>query len=172
MERRGKGDKSCPLNTRFRIGFDTDATNDYFDRDAEPGDFDLTVNGESVYDYSLNLWNGVANLNVSLPSGVAVGDELEYVAQVSDSARVEPFNERWRLEVASAVKRPSGRSGRRKKPPSLGGDGDTDTASRLALPAVVEVREGKWKNHSFNRESAIKVMGSDDRGYDFFIKHG
>src|SRR5699024_10967928 len=49
--------KEVPINVRARITFETDATNDYFNRDNLPGTEKLTKDGENVEGYSLNIWN-------------------------------------------------------------------------------------------------------------------
>jgi hypothetical protein len=82
--------KQCPINMRFRVQFKTDAENDYFDRDNEPGEFSFFLNDDIISDYSLNLWNGIANLTVSLPKGSKLGDICKFRAEVSDVTRVEP----------------------------------------------------------------------------------
>ena len=59
--------KICPKNNRIRVQYKTDAANDYFERDHDKGSFQLTFNGEEYVDFSINLWNGTATLNILLP---------------------------------------------------------------------------------------------------------
>ena len=66
-------------NMRSRIQFETDAVNDYFSRDQYAGKRTLKsrdgglLNGE-IPAYSLNLSDGVATLNLTLPDYTKVGD--------------------------------------------------------------------------------------------------
>ncbi len=55
-----KGTKKNPLNKRCKILFETDAENDYFERNAFPGEFHFYWKKGEVTDYSLHLWNGLA----------------------------------------------------------------------------------------------------------------
>lgn len=64
---------ACPVNKKFRIQFETDAENDYFKREDEAGDFQLSLDGGLIENYSLNLWNGLATLTVELPDNKGRG---------------------------------------------------------------------------------------------------
>ena len=45
--------KLCHVNYKFRIQYETDAENNYFNRDKEPGELILELSGEAIKDYSL-----------------------------------------------------------------------------------------------------------------------
>ncbi len=96
-------ERECHINMRFRIGFETDAANDYFSRETDPGEFalHLVLDGvnTAVPDYSLNLQNGVATLSAKLPEGSNVGDALMYLAVLTDCSRTEPFENRFEVRV-------------------------------------------------------------------------
>jgi len=72
--------KHCPLNKRFRVQYKTNADNDYFDRDSDPGSFSLLINDGEIADFSINLWNGTANLNVNIPT-----DEVDPFVKTKNS---------------------------------------------------------------------------------------
>ncbi len=159
-----------PVNRhRFRIQFETDAVDDYFDRDLDPGRFALTCNGKEVGDSDLNLHDGVATLNISLPSGAKAGDRLGYFAEVSDHLLFEPIENEFDVLVTDPVNDRSGGNGKRK-PPAGEEDGTREISDNLAMPHVVEVTEGDkhWSDYNFTRESALVVKGADD-SYDFFV---
>jgi hypothetical protein len=163
--------KRAPCNHRFRVAFETDAENSYFDRDSDPGIAALTLVGHgSVDDFSLNLWNGKANLTVSLPEECAslVGEQLTYRLEVLDSTQVTPFESQFVVLVESAVQYESGGGGNRVDPPGDPGNGRVD-AARLALPQVSEVTRDMWANHEMTRESALRVKHSPEAGYDFYV---
>lgn len=79
--------RDCYINKRCRLMFETDAENDYFSRRVEPGSFSvLMVDGENqqpVEDYSLNLQNGIATLNLRLPDTAEIGHEIAFRAVTS-----------------------------------------------------------------------------------------
>ncbi len=163
--------KLCPINNRFRIQYKTNADNNYFDRDSDPGSFILNLNGDEILDFSVNLWNGFANLNVELPKNVKAGDLLHFKSLVNDVNRIDPFIEEFYVKVEDAVKKQPSKSGQRKPPSSDKKGDDVEKSSYLDLPDIHEVRMDKWDHHNFNRESALKVLdsGDDDSGYVFFI---
>lgn len=161
--------KHCPLNQRFRVQFETDAENNYFTRDLNPGEFKLMLNdGTLVEDYVLNLWNGIANLTVTLPEDCKVGDLLKYTVEVNDISRVNPFLITFYVLVDPPVEKKKGKPGERIKPP---GDkkGERHIPSSFDIPKIREVRRSEWDKYGFDKESALKVMDTGEGGYDFYI---
>jgi len=181
--------RSCHLNRRCRISFETDATNDYFGRKNAPGTSELfLVNGENrtpVKNYDLNPHDGTATLNFDLPSNCQVGDELHYLAEVTDPTQIEPFENRFILNVRKPAKPSGSGSNGRKDPPGDEEGNDRDAPGGLQLPDVREVYEssenGKltWDevpHGSFDKHSALRVIdaGSSDEddapsSYDFYV---
>ena len=163
--------KICPINNRFRVQYKTDASNDYFDRDSDPGSFSLNVNDNEISDFSVNLWNGIANLNVDLPMNVNPGDLLHFKSIVNDINRVDPFYEEFFILIEESVEKRPSKNGKRKPPSSDNKGKDVDKSSSLDLPNIREVLLDEWDRFNFNRDSALKVQdsGVDDSGYDFFI---
>lgn len=161
--------RPCPLNIRFRIQYKTDADNDYFDRDSDPGNFILKINGEEISDFSINLWNGIANLNVKLSSSVQPGDLLHFQSEVNDISRVAPLIEEFFVQVEDKIDKKPGKTGKRKPPSSDKNGKDVEKTSYLDIPNVKEVFKEKWDHHNFDRESALRVVDSGEYGNDFFI---
>lgn len=161
--------KPCPINTKFRLQYKTDADNDYFDRDSDPGSFILVVNDEIITNFSINLWNGIANLNVELPPSVKLGDLLKIQSEVNDISRVDPLLEEFYVIIEEKVERKKGEHGKRKPPSTNEKGDDVEKQSFLDLPNVVEVYKVDWNRHNFERESALKVVDSGEDGNDFFI---
>jgi hypothetical protein len=177
-------ERECHINMRARISFETDAVNDYFSRQVDPGSFAVSMagpNSESleVNDYSVNLQNGVATLNLKLPSNCAVGQTLEFVVTVTDSTQLEPFRNIFQLRVRPAVE-PSGKKGQRRKPPSETEGEEREVPTGIQLPNWVRVGESNWRKHEppFDQFTALRIKhagnseeqskdGSDV--YDFFI---
>ena len=134
--------KSCPINRRFRIQFETDAENEYFNRDQEPGQFSISFNDNVIENFALNLWNGLATLTVELPADASVGDALLFKTAMIDSFRTEPFHNEFYIEIGEQEENISGKGGKRKSPP----DGDDNknerkSPSSLALPNMEELRK-------------------------------
>ena len=162
--------KHCPINQRFRVQFETDAENNYFTRDLNPGEFKLVLEeGTTVDDYVLNLWNGIANLTVSLPEGSKVGDLLKYVVEVNDISRVNPFLIEFYVIVDPPIEKKKGKPGERIKPPGQEEGKNREKPLAFDIPNIIEVRENEWDRYGFDKESALKVMDSGEDGYDFYI---
>ena len=73
--------RDANINSQVRIAFVTDAENDYFRRDEEPGEFKLfKVVGDELKPAknwrTPNLFEGNVNLSLSLPPEAEVGDTL------------------------------------------------------------------------------------------------
>jgi len=171
--------KSCPINRRYRVQFETDAENEYFNRDREPGKFSITFNDHVIQDFALNLWNGLATLTVKLPSDIKVGDILFFKTEITDNFRIEPFYNEFYVKVGEKEEKQSGGSGKRKLPP----DGNDDEEIRkipssLDLPTVIELRknDSNWKEHFHDEENSrddnaggLSIKNAGDNRYDFFI---
>lgn len=162
--------KCCPINRRFRVQFETDAENEYFTRDHYPGEFSLYSNGDLIKDFSLNLWNGIANLTVRLPEGIKVDDIIYFECEVEDIEHTEPFNNNFYVKVEEAQAKISGKPGERSKPPG-GEDGkNRKRSSSLDLPNIREVRKKDWAKYGFTKEDALIVKhAGEEFGYDFYI---
>ena len=161
--------KKCPINNKIRIEYTTDANNDYFCRDSDPGEFRLFFDQQDYPDYSINLWNGYGTLEITLPKGIKVGDNIILRSIVNDISRIEPFTEEFVITVAEEIKKGQKKHGERR-PPSKKGPGDTGLdISKLNLPLIIEVKKEEWGNHGFDKSSALKVLDSGDNGYDFYI---
>lgn len=161
--------KKCPINTRFKIQFRTDAENDYFERAEDPGKFSLYINNQEVADYSISLWNGHANLTIQLPEQSSVGEIIEYHSKVSDISQVSPFASAFFVQTVAPVEKVDHKNNSNKKRQSNGNKtGSGNLGQFLALPEIREVRKDEWDKYEFDKESALKVI-SNGGNYDFFI---
>lgn len=163
--------KTIPSNIkRFRVQYETDAFNDYFERDTDPAEKSVLLNGAPIQDYSWNLWNGIATLNVVLPKHIKVGDTLCYTTEVSDVSRAEPFTAEFCVQIGKEYIPSETKGGKRRPPRSEEEGDDSKKPPALALPNAVEVRRKDWESHTFDSKSALRVVNAGgDEGYDFFI---
>jgi hypothetical protein len=176
--------RSAPINVRPRVEFETDAENSYFHRDQEPGR--LTVESQIIGAggsstppiYTMNLYNGIASVHLSLPKDAHVGDSIRYQFVVDDDSRVHPFKSELTLTVIDAQKSPPASPVRRKPPTDNPGD-DRDAPTRLQLPNCITVHEDDdhWNALHFDRQTALAIRHqptTDDSGhsidaFDFFV---
>lgn len=162
--------KICPINRAFRIQFETDAENDYFKRDKDPGEMTINFNGTPIKNYYINLWNGIATLTISLPDNSKIGDLLLFHSEVTDISRIEPFFNDFCVKVDKKQLSDNGKTGKRKESSSDKKGNDRKKPGYLDLPNVKEIRRNEWHKHNFNERSALRVENSgEETGYDFYI---
>lgn len=178
-------ERGTPLNLRSRIVFDTDATNDYFTRKIEAGEFSLEIAREGQYvpadDVVPNLWNGTATLSIKMPELARTGEIMKYRAVVNDCSRMDPFVNEFHV-MAKDPQESTGGKGERRKPASKEKGEDRSKPAGIKLPNVIPVEEKDWENHSpaFNKHTALRIKnagageGSDEEPvsnnvYDFYI---
>lgn len=169
--------RNCPRNRRARIDFETDVENDYFDRSEQSGRLEMElidaagVRRETAY--SLNLFNGVASLNVTLPEDVAIGETLTLDTLVDDDVLLEAFLNSATLTVLPDQTSGSGGKGRHRQSDPSEGD-EAEQPLGIELPRINQVRQDEWDRRGFNRFTACSIVqaGSDDASkfvYDFNV---
>ena len=169
---------------KVRISFETDAIDEYFLRDVDPGDVEASLSlGGVIYtldDYALNgPQSGLAHLSFDLPDVADVGDVIAASFTVSDASQITPFGNNAVLSVTANTVRKGGR--RTVKPETAtSGKGDKGASSNLALPEIVEVEKEDWAAYGFDENTGLVVKharteeasttGADDIDvYDFYI---
>jgi hypothetical protein len=173
--------RSCKLGSRCRITFETDAENQYFRRDVQPGTFTIISRvdkTEITLSHSVNLFDGIAALTLTLPADAKAGDSISIEVKVTDESQIAPFVSPLELVIEKADetdpdddKRRKKRRKKKKKPNKNGSQPDG-----LSLPMIVQVaKEGKEKikawtdlNPVFDENSALRIIhaGSDDDSGD------
>lgn len=156
--------REASLGSKVRFDFITDAVNDYFGRDVDPGQLTVTIDDfEPKYILS-PLRNGSCSVNLVIPDGYVEGDIFEVQIQVTDESRLEPFINVAKITLRKGYKSPHGT---RPDPPKFSG--------KLSLPNIIRVRENEWANHDFDAESGLVVKSIKSEGrephlsYDFYV---
>lgn len=162
--------KNCHIKSRYRINFETDAENDYFERDVAPGEFTLLVNGDPVKEYVINLWNGIATLNVSLPQKAVIHDKLDYSFKVTDRSNINPYEGNYKVIVIPELKPTGGGKGPRRDSPGKKDGKEREAPSALSLPQIIDVHKDGWEKEGFDKFSSLKIKDAgEDGGYDFYV---
>jgi hypothetical protein len=142
--------------------------NDYFDRSKDTGLFKLFINEKEIPSSSLNLWNGIATLNFPI-LGYSINQILKFKSIISDNHNLaNPFVEEFFVRIESEQKF-NGGNGKRIPPASEKNGQKNVNQEGLALPNIIQIRKEEWEIYSFDKESALKVKGNNEDGYDFFI---
>ncbi len=141
--------RGAPLNSHVRIAFETDAEDEYFRRDEQPGEFDLyeIVDGQRKRAKNWktpSLYRGNASLSIVLPENAEIGKRLSFEAHTTDPSRVDPFINRFTLEVKAA--RPSLTQNEPRNPrlPGTEPGEDAQNDTKLNIPNPIEIFEKDW----------------------------
>ncbi|MGD8779750.1 MAG: hypothetical protein PVH88_12405 [Ignavibacteria bacterium] len=158
--------KEAQHNKRFRIQYETDVANDYFERSKDPGTMELYLNDKKVENTGINCWNGFANLTVRLDLH-KINEVLHFKSKVFDIQNSAiPFEEEFFVKVVPQSKNGNGN---RKPPPGDKDGNENNMLDKLALPNIICVRKSDWEEHGFNEYSSVKVVSTGNNHYDFFI---
>lgn len=176
--------RDAHLNSQTRVTFVTDAENEYFKRDEEPGIMELYCVVDSKLEPAKNwrsptLFEGKVTLSLSLPSEAEVDDILVYEAHVTDPSRVEPFINRFSLSVKAEREAPpptpKAPTPKPDKPGAETGKG-AQQDTRLNVPSPSEVWEKNWlvQEPIFDKFTAMRIKrppGADDDSavFDYLI---
>jgi len=176
--------RNTPINMRSRLFFDTDARDEYFSRDVDPGKFEIyhirdeqrTAVESYVGPY---LRDGRATVSMKLPGNCRENDDLLFVTLMIDPLRDEPFENRFSVTVhAPADPLAGGRGRRRRTEQSRDGKDDHDDApSGITLPNIIPVERDAWEQHEFDKYTALRVKRSIIESgeasihdvYDFYV---
>lgn len=166
--------KQAHLGSRFRVTYKTDVANDYFDRAKDQGEFKAYINDVETTNVDINLWNGLGYLNMNL-AGHAIGEQLKIRTEVMDVSRTEPITEEFYVLVTEPHQRPTRSTTHSRRKPGEPAEGTEETQpAGFALPNIIELsKDGRtghnWDEQGFDKNSALKVLGSEEDGYDFFL---
>jgi hypothetical protein len=171
--------RDARLESRTRITLETDADDEYFMRELDPGASRLVlVDGEE--ETEIDNWSiqgprsGSSSLTLfDLPSDAKVGTEIDYRLEITDPSRVDAFLNRFTLQIKPAAPSNGGGGGAGSSNNSEAGTGGG--ASMLQLPNIREVTQDEWETRGFNELTALRILsaGDDDGGqaeiYDFYV---
>lgn len=181
--------RDAHINAKVRLSFETDASNEYFKRDEEPGDFALYRLKDGEREPAKNfsrpkLQDGLARMSLDLPEEVAVGATLTFVAEINDPSRLEPFVNEITLTVKEERKTLPGTTGEPLKGGGAKGeskgpnddDGAESKDSLLGIPNPIPVEHKDWENQDppFNKFTALKIVRhpeakEDEDRFDYYV---
>lgn len=174
--------RDANLNSQVRLTFDTDAEDEYFSRDDEPGSFTLRIEADGDLVPAKNwksptLSGGEAHVSLALPPDAPVGSTVRFFAEVTDPSRVDPFTLPFELNVKPERVAPSGPTPSPSplpKPSDKPGHGQS-ASTLLAIPEPIPVSQEDWPNHEdFDRFTAIVIKAAPDAPegqtiYDYYV---
>ena len=169
--------RDAEIGRKARIKFETDVVNDYFARENDTGCHNLFIKDnqgeyikaeESRRDYGLNLFKGIATLNVMIASPMGIGTEQKFKLEVNDPTLLKPFINEFILRITPKQEH-NGGGGSRIRPPSPDPGPDRLIPAGIDLPNINRVYEDKWKEHDFDKNSAMKVVRRSGDQFDWYL---
>ncbi len=152
----------------MRLQFKTDAENQYFTREIEPGFVKVDCNGLEELSWDDNLWNGKHNITIDLPKTTTeVGQQLVIQVTVGDESRPEPFVHDVYLNVVPKKHHPPSSPSPNPGPPGPRPGPDVPDRGEAGIPNVHSVEKDQWGEHGFDKFSGLKVV-HNGAGYDYF----
>jgi hypothetical protein len=148
-----------------KIQIETDAQNDYFDRDEKPGRFELYKNNKLVQGYLINLYKGILDLKIIMPKEVKVGSVDVYEFKIYDEISGNVFSGVFKVEVKPKSQEEKEQIKKDKK--KKGREGKEDLS--FALPTITELFKDDLENQDMNLNSAFKVVNNGNNDFDYFI---
>ena len=133
-----------------------------FDRGTDRGSFALSVVDASsavqTPNYSIELADGVAFLNLSLPEEAEVGESIVIETTVNDSTLVQPFVNMIMIKVLPKQERQGGTQRPRTERKGSGA-GQKDSSTGIAFPEIVPVKteDSLWHKYKFTPDTACHV---------------
>ena len=161
--------KEAYLGQRFRVRFNTDAEDDYFKRDADPGVLTVYCDGQKYGSGIVNLWKGTATLNLELPDDAEIGESYDFEVLVSDPTRITPFKNNFKVEVKGTAKESETTRKGSRKDPIKHGKGSEHKPETLGIPDVYEAFEENWPEYEFDRESGLRLRQKGEEEYYFVV---
>lgn len=169
-------ERSVHLGSKVRVAFETDADDDYFDREISPGAMQVRVVEDNMpVDFGdwtrIGPRRGVMQLWLPDFDDVAVGDELEFIVEVTDDSRLDSFTNRLRLKVMPPAQAGGGTGNRSTS--GNKGEGTQGTQNQLALPPIKPVHRNEWGQHGFDELDAVGIELADSGPkrelWDFYV---
>lgn len=163
--------KSVPINQRsFQIQFTTDAVNDYFSREIDPGE--LTVrrmeDGSIVHPKSVNIFNGIATVSFFLPRNYPIGASEKLRVEVQDPFEIEPYVNEFEYSVEKERQTsPTGTTGKRRSAPDKGNG--SEPSRGLAIPDLIEVSSKEWDDFGMDSTSSVMIREDAEGKVQMFI---
>lgn len=158
--------RSCPINYRMRLTFETDARDDYFSRRIESGKFSLVCRGSDGREVPVSivgprLRRGVANVMVTLPNEVEVGNVVLFVARTNDTR--SEFENRAEVTIKPCAEHhESGHRTKERTAPDKAQGKDRERPRELATPKIDPVYRDRWEKLKFDEYTAMKMESDYD----------
>lgn len=159
--------RSVEKTRKAVFSFITDAPDDYFARNTDPGSYSVSIDGKVLSNKpTFHGSKGVWQMHIQIDDYFDIDQSYEIEVLIDDISRAEPFIEKFFIEIKPFVKRETGGSGSRNSGNT--GKGKNKSGRSLKLPPINEQFEADWDKWGWNRESGFLIVENGD-SFDTFI---
>ena len=147
------------------VQFSTDASNDYFKREKEPGTIHVFLDGNPVDEliYSVSCVNGLCRLELAFPDELITGMMANYATEIEDEFVTSKFHNEFSVMVVEPVPLVN-----RRENESPGAKKRSKAQQRKALPNIIPVYRDQWEKYGMNEESAV-IRRKTEETLDYFV---
>lgn len=157
----------------IRVEFETDASNDYFSRDDDKGNFELYLDGELTSYKTISLYDGKAFLNIDINENFSIGSKYKFTCKISDVDKPEPLEESFWIKISPYKESKGGPSPKERKKPNPEDDKgkkEIKTHSGLNIPDIKAVNKDEWGDYDMDAYSGLVVQyQSEEKGYVYRV---
>ena len=147
--------------------FITDAPDDYFTRNTDPGNYSVSIDGQLQNNKpTFHGTKGVWQMHLDIDSNFKINQSYKIQILIDDISRTSPFKETFYIDVKPYSKRITGGSGSRSS--GNRGKGKNKSGRSLKLPPIIELREEDWEERGWNKESGFLIV-ENGNSFDTFI---
>ena len=162
-----KTPRQVQKNRKGIFRFITDAADDYFTRDTDPGTFSVSVDGDILTNKpTFHGSNGVWQMHIDVDDAYKVNEIYKIQVYIEDIDRPEPFKEKFFIKVKPFSKIETTGGGSRKS--GNKGKGNNKSGNTNKLPPVKEVYEEDWETWDWNKESGFTIV-NNEKSFDTYI---
>lgn len=157
--------KLISMGRNFVVQFSTDASNDYFKREKEPGTIHVFLDGNPVDEliYSVSCVNGLCRLELAFPDELITGMMANYATEIEDEFVTSKFHNEFSVMVVEPVPLVN-----RRENESPGAKKRSKAQQRKALPNIIPVYRDQWEKYGMNEESAV-IRRKTEETLDYFV---
>ena len=148
--------KQAQCGRNFNVTFKTDANNDFFLREDEPGEVEILNASMQTVDWNMNLHNGKLHVRIH-PTLHKVGETETYFVKIKDVRNDRTWSDTFSIEMIA--KEPSGPSGKRKL---YGTDG-------LLLNNVATITKDAWESLEIDERYGFKIEYDNPESFTVYV---
>lgn len=117
---------------------------------------------------SLNLFNGIATLTVSIPVDAKIGDIYFFETEIFDECIVDKITDHFKVIIEKEKDYKGGGPGGKRKSVMKNSNRGKRKQNGFAMPEIIPVKKEEWEKHEMNQYSVLHYV-SGSEGDDYYL---